>query len=173
MSVEILILAVFYNAGQRVREPRSGQTRKSNHEKRVRTMKNVLQPTGDQVRAFRDRKTGEPIAMLNLLKFRDRAVYEDGRPSDLSGEQAYAIYGRAFKEIMGPKGVTVLYSGRVKGLLIGEGDDLWDAIALIQYPSTDVMLAMLRNEEYQRAQQHRAAGLEGQLLIECSAGFSF
>jgi len=136
-------------------------------------MKNVLQPTGDQVRAFRDRKTGEPIAMLNLLKFRDKAVYADGRPTDLSGEQAYRIYGRAFKEIMGPKGVKVLYSGAVNGLLIGDGDGLWDAVALIQYPSTDVMLGMLRDETYQRAQQHRAAGLEGQLLIECGNGFEF
>jgi hypothetical protein len=32
---------------------------------------------------------------------------------------------------------------------------------------------MLRDEDYQKAQQHRAAGLEGQLLIECGAGFSF
>ena len=136
-------------------------------------MKNVLQPTGDQVRAFRDRKTGEPIAMLNLLKFRDKAVYADGRPSDLTGEQAYRLYGQAFKEIMGPRGVKVLYSGEVKGLLIGDGDDLWDAVAVIQYPSTDVMLAMLRDESYQRAQQHRAAGLEGQLLIECGKGFEF
>jgi len=136
-------------------------------------VKNVLQPTGDQVRAFRDRKTGEPIVMLNLLKFRDRAVYPDGRATDLTGEQAYRLYGQAFKEIMGPQGVKVLYSGAVKGLLIGDGDDLWDAVAVIRYPSTDVMLAMLRDETYQRAQQHRAAGLEGQLLIECGAGFEF
>ena len=136
-------------------------------------MINVLQPTGDQVRAFRDRQTGEPIAMLNLLKFREKAAYEDGRPCELSGEEAYQLYGKAFREIMEPRGVRVLYSGEVKGLLIGEGDDLWDAVALIQYPSTAVMLEMLRDEEYQRAQQHRAAGLEGQLLIECGAGFSF
>lgn len=136
-------------------------------------MKNVLQPTGDQVRAFRDRKTGEPIAMLNLLKFRDKAHYADGRPTELTGEQAYRLYGQAFKEIMGPKGVKVLYSGAVKGLLIGDGDDLWDAVAVIRYPSTDVMLAMLRDETYQRAQEHRAAGLEGQLLIECGMGFEF
>jgi uncharacterized protein (DUF1330 family) len=136
-------------------------------------MKNVLQPTGDQVRAFRDRKTGGPIAMLNLLKFREKAVYADGRRSDLTGEQAYRLYGQAFREIMGPRGVKVLYSGEVKGLLIGDGHDLWDAVALIQYPSTDVMLAMLRDESYQRAQQHRAAGLEGQLLIECGGGFEF
>ena len=46
-------------------------------------------------------------------------------------------------------------------------------MALIQYPSTEVMLAMWRDEEYQQAQLHRAAGLEGQLLIECGPGFSF
>jgi uncharacterized protein (DUF1330 family) len=136
-------------------------------------MNNVLQPTGDQVRTFRDRQTGKPIAMLNLLKFREKAVYEDERPSDLTGQEAYELYSKAFHEIMGPEGVRVLYSGAVKGLLIGEGSDLWDAVALIQYPSTEVMLNMLRDEDYQRAQQHRAAGLEGQLLIECGDGYTF
>lgn len=136
-------------------------------------MQNVLQPTGDQVRAFRDRQTGEPIAMLNLLKFKDKAAYPDGRETDLTGREAYGLYGKAFAEIMEPQGVKVLYSGEMKGLLIGEGDDLWDSMALIQYPSAQVMLNMLKNETYQQAQQHRAAGLEGQLLIECGAGFKF
>ena len=136
-------------------------------------MQNVLQPTGDQVRAFRDRQTGEPIAMLNLLKFKETADYADGRETQLSGRQAYQLYGQAFQDIMGPQGVRVLYSGEVRGLLIGQGADLWDAVALIQYPSTQVMLDMLRNEDYQRAQAHRAAGLEGQLLIECGSGFEF
>jgi len=136
-------------------------------------MINVLQPTGDQVRAFRDRQTGEPIVMLNLLKFKEKAVYEDGRPCELTGPEAYQLYANAFHEIMEPKGVRVLYSGGVRGVLIGEGDDLWDAVALIKYPSAEVMLKMLRDEDYQQAQQHRAAGLEGQLLIECGAGFTF
>ncbi|MFT4796612.1 MAG: hypothetical protein ACI9W1_000029 [Candidatus Azotimanducaceae bacterium] len=132
-----------------------------------------LQPTGDQVRSFRDRKTGEPIVMLNLLKFKQHAVYEDGRASDLSGEQAYKLYGTAFDRIVGPQGAKVLYSGDVRGFLIGEGEGAWEAMVLVQYPSTDVMLGMWRNEEYQQAQLHRAAGLEGQLLVECGAGFSF
>jgi uncharacterized protein (DUF1330 family) len=136
-------------------------------------MMNVLQPTGDQVRAFRDRQTGQPIAMLNLLKFREKAAYEDGRQSELSGSEAYQLYADNFRKIMEPKGVRVLYSGEVKGLLIGQGDDLWDAVAIIEYPSTEIMLNMLKDQNYQRAQQHRAAGLEGQLLIECGSGFSF
>ncbi len=136
-------------------------------------MQNVLQPTGDQVSAFRDRASGEPIAMLNLLKFREKAVYEDGRDCDLSGEQAYKLYADAFREIMEPRGVRILYAGETRGVLIGAGDDLWDEVAIIQYPSTQVMLDMLRDETYQEAQQHRAAGLEGQLLIECGPGGTF
>ena len=136
-------------------------------------MENVLQPTGDQVRAFRDRATGEPIAMLNLLKFKERAEYEDGRPTDLSGIEAYGLYAKAFREIMEPRGVKILYAGEARGVLIGAGDDLWDEVAIIQYPSTQVMLDMLRDETYQQAQQHRAAGLEGQLLIECGSGQTF
>lgn len=133
----------------------------------------VLQPTGDQVRAFRDRQTGEPIAMLNLLKFKDKAVYEDGRDCELTGAEAYQCYAKAFREIMCPRGARILYSGEVRGALIGEGDDLWDAVVVIEYPSTQVMLDMLRDEEYQKAQQHRAAGLVGQLLVECGPGFTF
>jgi len=136
-------------------------------------IENVLQPTGDQVRAFRDRQTGEPIAMLNLLKFRTKAEYADGRASDLSGAEAYGLYGKAFREIMEPRGVRVLYSGEVRGLLIGKAEGAWDAMALIEYPSTQYMLDMLRDEDYRKAQEHRAAGLEGQLLIECGPGFRF
>lgn len=133
----------------------------------------VLQPTGDQVRAFRDRATSEPISMLNLLKFREKAVYEDGRESNLSGEEAYQLYGKGFKEVMEPKGVRIVYSGEVRGFLIGKGEGDWDAVALIEYPSTQVMLDMFRNSEYQNVQQHRAAALVGQILVECGHGFTF
>ncbi len=136
-------------------------------------VKNILQPTGDQVRAFRDRTTGEPISMLNLLKFREKAEYEDGREGGLSGREAYQHYARGFCEVMEPMGCRIVYSGEVRGFLIGEGEGAWDAIAVIEYPSTQVMLDMFRNEDYQKVQLHRAAALEGQLLVECGPGFSF
>ncbi|MEM9174577.1 MAG: DUF1330 domain-containing protein [Myxococcota bacterium] len=136
-------------------------------------IENILQPTGDQVRAFRDRQTGEPIAMLNLLRFKERAVYEDGRETELTGREAYGLYAKGFHEVMDPLGVEILYSGDVRGFLIGLGDGAWDAMALIRYPTTQVMLDMLRDPAYQAAQQHRAAGLEGQLLVECGPGFVF
>ena len=136
-------------------------------------VKNAVIPNEAQIKGFMEPGHDGPIYMLNLLKFKEKAVYEDGRACDLTGSEAYQRYARAFREIMEPRGVRILYSGEVRGALIGAGDDLWDAVALIEYPSTEVMLTMLRDEEYQQAQQHRAAGLEGQLLIECGPGFTF
>ena len=135
-------------------------------------VKNILQPTGDQVRAFRDRATGEAIAMLNMLKFKERAVYEDGHDADLTGREAYSKYAEGFRTLMEPRGCRVIYAGAARGFLIGEGEGTWDAIFIFEYPSTQIMLDMFRDEIYQgEVQPHRAAALEGQLLIECGAGF--
>lgn len=34
-----------------------------------------------------------PIYMVNLLKFKEHAEYEDGRQTELSGREAYQLYG--------------------------------------------------------------------------------
>ena len=111
--------------------------------------------------------------MLNLLKFKAKAEYKDRRKTDLTGRQAYALYGAGFDTVMAPLGTEIIYSGDIKGFLIGFGEDDWDSVALIKYPSTDVMLNMFRNESYQEIQIHREAALEGQLLLECGPGFKF
>ena len=135
-------------------------------------VKNILQPTGDQVRAFRDRATGQPVSMLNMLKFRANALYEDGRDVNFSGREAYSRYAQGFRQLMEPRGCRVIYAGAASGFLIGKGEGMWDAIFIFEYPSTQVMLDMFRDKTYQNdVQPHRAAALEGQLLIECGPGF--
>ena len=34
-----------------------------------------------------------PVFMINLLKFKDKAEYEDGRETNLTGREAYNLYG--------------------------------------------------------------------------------
>ena len=48
--------------------------------------------TGEDLQAFVDRGIEGPVAMVHLLRFRDRAAYADGRETGLSGAQAYALY---------------------------------------------------------------------------------
>ena len=42
----------------------------------------------------------QPLVMVNLLKFKDKAEYPDGRQSDLSGMEAYGIYGQGVAKLI-------------------------------------------------------------------------
>ena len=49
--------------------------------------------------------------------------------------------------------------------MLGEVEDLWDLVAIAQYPNKTAMIAMFTNEDYLVSEKHRSAGLEGQLNI--------
>jgi uncharacterized protein (DUF1330 family) len=50
--------------------------------------------------------------------------------------------------------------------MLGEVEELWDWVAIAEYPSRKAMLEMIMNSEYQKSEEHRSAGLAGQLNIE-------
>ena len=56
---------------------------------------NKVMPNDDQMAEFLEIGNDEPIYMVNLLKFKDKAEYPDKRETDLSGREAYAIYSEA------------------------------------------------------------------------------
>ena len=127
---------------------------------------NKVTPSEAQMKGFLEQGHDEPIYMLNLLKFKERAEYEDGRDSDLTGEQAYGIYGQAVADLLVKVGGAPVFSASVERLMLGEVEDLWDSAAIAMYPSRQAMLNMISLPEYQEIAVHRSAGLEGQLNIE-------
>ena len=129
-------------------------------------VENRVNPTEKQMKGFLEGDADTPIHMVNLLKFKEKAEYEDGRETNLSGAEAYAIYGaevQAHLEKVGGKGI---FAGRVSRLMLGEVEDLWDMVAIAMYPSKKAMLTMVSDPEYAESAKHRTAGLEGQLNIE-------
>ena len=107
-----------------------------------------------------------PIVMVNLLRFKEKAEYADGRRTDLSGREAYVIYGRAVSALLAQHGGRVLFAGDVTHLAIGKVEELWDEVALAQYPNRAALVAMSRSAAFQEISVHRSAGLAGQLNIE-------
>jgi uncharacterized protein (DUF1330 family) len=63
-------------------------------------------------------------------------------------------------------GGKLVFSGDVSRLMLGEVEELWDCVAIAQYPSRASMLEMMQLKEYQEIAVHRSAGLAGQLNIE-------
>ena len=135
--------------------------------------KNALRPNPIQFAEFA-LGDDDPILMVNLLKFKDKAEYEDGRATNLTGREAYEIYVTETREHLANVGAELILSGEVSGLLLGEVEELWDAFGVARYPSRKAMIAMARNPAYIESEKHRAAGLAGQLNIEVSEhGFGF
>ena len=132
-------------------------------------VKNSVLPNDEQIAGFFEPGPKGPIYMVNLLKFKDRAEYEDGRETELTGEQAYAIYGAAVSKLLTKFGGAAMFSASVERLMLGEVEELWDKVAIAMYPSRAAMMEMMRSEEMQEIGAHRAAGLAGQLNIESAS----
>lgn len=128
-------------------------------------VENALYPTPERVADLTRDPSDTPIVMLNLLRFRPKAVYADGRPSDLSGREAYLLYGRPMQEIVTKNGGKFVFVGNVKSLVIGTVGEMWDSVALVEYPSSAAFAKIATSAEVAEIAVHRAAGLEGQLLI--------
>lgn len=134
-------------------------------------VENRVYPDREQMDELRRPGRGGPIVMVNLLKFRERAQYPDGRDGHLSGRDAYLRYGAAFMPVLRAAGGRVLFAGEVTCLSLGLVESLWDEVALAEYPSRAAFLRLMESPEYREIAVHRAAGLEGQLNIETAPGF--
>lgn len=126
---------------------------------------NHVYPTFEQLRSLADDPTPGPIAMVNLLKFHEKAQYADGRAEDVSGREAYMRYVAAMGPIVEAAGGRFLFSGDVHSLVIGEVEQLWDAVGVAEYPSRAVFHRIATSAAVQAIGVHREAGLAGQLLI--------
>ncbi len=126
---------------------------------------NAVYPSEAQMQGFAE-DDGQPITMVNLLKFKEKAEYADERETELSGAQAYQLYGTAVAELIQKVGGNIVFAGTVSRLMLGEIDELWDQVAIAHYPSRSAMLEMMQMPEYAEISVHRTAGLKGQLNIE-------
>lgn len=125
-----------------------------------------------QIEALREKGPDGPVFMVNLLKFKDRAEYEDGRATELTGRDAYQIYGRAVSELLPKFGGRVVFAADVTFLSLGRAEELWDEVAIAAYPDRGAMVRMSFSPEWREAAVHRTAGLKGQLNIETQLALS-
>ena len=129
-------------------------------------VENKVMPNEKQMEEFLEEGNDEPIFMVNLLKFKEKAEYPDKRETELSGREAYAIYGAEVLKHLEKVGGKPIFGSDVTRLMLGEVEELWDQVAIAMYPNRKAMLKMISDPDYIESAQHRVAGLAGQLNIE-------
>ncbi len=131
-------------------------------------VENAVTPKPGQVMEFLG---GEGrVAMVNLLKFKEKAEYPDGRDAGVSGEEAYGRYAAGMQKLLEANGGGITFMGRVENLLLGEVGELWDVVAIAEYPSPQTLVSIASSPEFQAIEVHRLAGLAGQLNITTAPG---
>ena len=129
-------------------------------------VENAVAPTPEQITELREEGHDRPIYMVNLLKFKEKAKYADGRETEMAGQEAYGLYALEVVAHLAKVGGKPVIAGEVSGLRLGQVEELWDSVAIAMYPNRKAMLAMIMDPEYQKSEVHRSAGLAGQLNIE-------
>lgn len=119
----------------------------------------AVDPTGDQIRDFRDTDDGQPVVMLNLLRFR-----ADG------GRERYQQYARAVARLLpGVGGEVVFHGDAAAAPLVADASGDWDQVLLVRYPSRQAFLQMLADPGYQEISALRSEALEDAVLQPLAA----
>ncbi|MEM7078748.1 MAG: DUF1330 domain-containing protein [Pseudomonadota bacterium] len=140
-------------------------------------MAQYLDPSVDQASAMMDKDSEQPLAVLNLFKFNDKAAYDAEDPeygsadAEISGQEAFARYSAVAGAYLQSLGGGVRFSVPVEQVMIGpEGD--WDVAAIMLFPTRAAFMRMLSDPEFQTASRHRKAALANHYMLHLD-GTSF
>jgi len=126
-------------------------------------MTDHLDPTRSQFDVFKDLPRDTPIMMLNLVRFKKQASYDDGR--EMTGRAAYEAYGEQTAPIFSKLGGEIIWRGEPQNVLIGPQDEHWDVAFIARYPNSSAFLAMVTDPDYKLAVKHRQAAVADSRLI--------
>jgi len=132
----------------------------------MKVINEVFPSQAEQIKGMQEEGPSGPICMVNLLKFKEKAEYEDNRETNLTGRQAYDLYARQVVKLIEKHGGKIIFFGDVSFLALGQVEDLWDEVAIASYPSRGDLWNMSSSKEWREIAVHRTAGLQGQLNIE-------
>ena len=93
-----------------------------------------------------------PVAMLNLVKYRNR--------------EAYAEYGKLTGRLVAEHGGRMLWAGSVAEVVLDEGGDAdWDFAAIVVYPSRQAFVDLVTSAEYLDANEVRRRGIVKHIVL--------
>lgn len=96
------------------------------------------------------------VWMVNLMKYKARARYEDGTDGGRSGMEADDEYAPV--DVLKSLGAEVAFMGAVEQQLEGSPD--WDRVAIVRYPNRLSFMTMEQREDFQEKHVHKEAGMD-------------
>ena len=122
----------------------------------------AIYPTSEQVQTLLAGPPDQPVVMVNVLRFKPRAT-ADGATE--TGEASYMRYAAAMRKVVESHGGRFVWMGRVDSVVIGDPDETFHVIGLVEYPSRQKFVEIAFSDEVREIGGDRSSGLESQWLI--------
>jgi hypothetical protein len=103
-----------------------------------------------------------PVWMVNLMKYREKADYLDGHPSDISGREADDLY-TPYESLAGV-GAEIVFAAEVETQLLGDAP-VWDRVGVVKYPTRRAFIEMQARDDFQRQHAHKEAGMQETIVM--------
>ena len=117
-----------------------------------------VEPSPEQIaelQAIAEGSEDGPLVMLNLNRYRDPA--------------ACGRYGEVAQRVLERVGGRVLWHAPIGGTVIGEGEERFDDVIAVWYPSAAAFLQLATDPETLEARDDRLEGLERAVILRCDA----
>ncbi|MEI8238768.1 MAG: hypothetical protein WCI22_05060 [Actinomycetota bacterium] len=105
-----------------------------------------------------------PIWMVNLMSYRDKADYADGRASNVSGKEADDRYAP-----LGPLaaiGAEPVFFADVDTQFLNDTPK-WDRVGIVKYPSRRSFIEMQNRPDFKELHAHKEAGMSSTIVAGC------
>lgn len=112
---------------------------------------------------FKSKEHPGLLLMLNLIKLKENADYEDGRSA--SGTEAYQRYSDISAPIFQGLGGKIVWRGGHEMTMVGPEGENWDIAFVAEYPSIQDFITMMSSPTYREAMIHRQAGVLDSRLV--------
>jgi uncharacterized protein (DUF1330 family) len=116
-----------------------------------------IDPSPEALERYLAEDDGQPVAMLNLLRFKP-----GGRPR-------YDEYLRRITPLIEALGGEIVYAGEMSSPFIPAEGSGWDAIVISRWPSRRLMLKLIDHPEYPELRRLRSEALEATLFETTAA----
>jgi uncharacterized protein (DUF1330 family) len=136
-------------------------------------MTHYVNPDRENFEAFKALPRDKPIQLLNLVRYRELALYPEGHSHagmGWSGERAFAEYFTRLVPVIDALGGGMVWEGRFEGVITGPAEFEWDRVFVMGFPSANAFLSMVTDPHYKKeVVPHRTAAVLDSRLVRYGA----
>jgi len=114
----------------------------------------------DALREFLENDDGKAFYTVNLYKFFEQAQYQDQRPLQGSGREAFERFSQVMVRLLATHASHPVFAGEWPGAGVNSNTKNWDRIVIVRYRSRRDIADIFASQDFARASADKWAALE-------------